>query len=131
MRPGGKMTTCPVIDADGHINEPGDLWDRFLDRPYRDMAPRLVTTPEGADAIAFLGNTHVPGFGGMGLPALGIAGERFGPRTMFERRYADGHPGGFDPADRLAVMDAEGIDRAVLFPSLTAVVIAVVPDEEF
>jgi predicted TIM-barrel fold metal-dependent hydrolase len=125
------MTRHPVIDVDGHINEPADIWEKFVDLPYRDSAPRLVTTPEGSDAISFLGNTHTPSFGGMGLPALGIAGQQCGPRTMYERRYVDGHPGGFDPLARLAVMDEEGIEIAVLFPSLSALPIAALPDEQF
>jgi predicted TIM-barrel fold metal-dependent hydrolase len=50
---------------------------------------------------------------------------------MFERRYADGHRGGFDPKARLEVMDTEGIDAVLLFPTLSAVPIAAIPDENF
>ena len=25
-----------IIDVDGHVQEPLDLWDRYLDPPYRD-----------------------------------------------------------------------------------------------
>jgi predicted TIM-barrel fold metal-dependent hydrolase len=50
---------------------------------------------------------------------------------MFERRYVDGHVGGFEPKARLAVLDAEGIDAVVLFPTLSAVPIAAIPDEGF
>ena len=31
-----------VIDADGHILEPFDLWNKYTDPKYRDRAPRLV-----------------------------------------------------------------------------------------
>ena len=30
------------IDADGHILEPLDLWDKYIDPKFRDHAPRLV-----------------------------------------------------------------------------------------
>ena len=50
---------------------------------------------------------------------------------MYERRYQDGHPGGFDSKARLAVMDQEGIDIAVLFPTFSAPMIAAIPTEEF
>src|SRR4051794_34388202 len=35
-----------VIDADGHILEPLNLWDKYLDPKFRNRAPRLVTDPE-------------------------------------------------------------------------------------
>ena len=35
-----------VIDADGHILEPLDLWDKYMDLKFRDRAPRLVIDNE-------------------------------------------------------------------------------------
>ena len=35
-----------VIDADGHILEPLDLWDKYMDPKFRDRAPRLVIDNE-------------------------------------------------------------------------------------
>lgn len=124
------MATDRVIDMDGHITEPVDLWLRYLDAPYRDLAPRIVQAASGADVVAFMGSEHVPAYP-IGLPGAGMAGQRVGPRTMFERRYVDGHRGGFDPKARLEVMDAEGIDAVLLFPTLSAVPIAAIPDEGF
>jgi len=119
-----------VVDADGHITEPVDLWDTYIDSPYREIAPRIVRTMDGIDAISIFGNEFVPA-SGIGLPGAGLAGHKVGPRTMYERRYVEGHPGGFDPHARLAVMDKEGIDVSVLFPTLSALPIAVIPDEGF
>jgi uncharacterized protein len=119
-----------VIDIDGHITEPSDLWQRYVDAPYRDMAPRVVRAASGADVVAFMGTEHVPAYP-IGLPGAGMAGQRVGPRTMFERRYADGHRGGFEPKARLEVLDSEGIDAVLLFPTLSAVPIAAIPDESF
>jgi predicted TIM-barrel fold metal-dependent hydrolase len=119
-----------VIDADGHITEPMDLWDRYLEPKYRDLAPRFVRTANGIDAISFLGVEHVPA-NGIGLPGAGLAGQRVSARTMYEHRYVNGHPGGFDPRARLVVMDKEGIDVAVLFPTISAVPIAAIPDVGF
>src|SRR5579883_754397 len=36
-----------VIDADGHILEPPDLWERYLEPQYRDRAIRLKRDDEG------------------------------------------------------------------------------------
>ena len=40
------------------------------------------------------------------------------PRTFGEKRWDEGYPGAFDPAHRLRDMDLEGIDVAMVFPSL-------------
>ena len=36
-----------VIDADGHILEPFNLWNTYTDPKYRDRAPRLVEDENG------------------------------------------------------------------------------------
>ena len=59
-----------------------------------------------------------------GMLAAGSAGQGLGPRTMYERRYAECHPGGFEPKARLQAMDLEGIDAALLFPTFSAPMIA-------
>ena len=41
-----------VIDADGHILEPLDLWQRYMDPAYRDQAPTHRDRPERQDAAA-------------------------------------------------------------------------------
>ncbi len=49
----------PIIDADGHVLEPFDLWNERLPEEYRDRAWKRVVTPEG-EHVSFLGN--VTGF---------------------------------------------------------------------
>ena len=31
-----------VVDADGHILEPLDIWEKYIDPAYRDRAPRMI-----------------------------------------------------------------------------------------
>jgi hypothetical protein len=31
-----------VIDGDGHCNEPRDLFDRYLEKEFRDRGPKVV-----------------------------------------------------------------------------------------
>ena len=38
-----RMSFPGVIDADGHILEPSDLWERYLEPQYRDRAIRIKT----------------------------------------------------------------------------------------
>jgi len=40
-----------VIDADGHVLEPIDLWDRYMDPKYHDRAP-VQSVTQVAQALA-------------------------------------------------------------------------------
>src|SRR5260370_42408941 len=58
-----------VIDADGHILEPLDLWDKYTDPKFRDGAPHLVKGEDGKDRLVIeertVGDSR-RGFGGIG-----------------------------------------------------------------
>ena len=98
-----------VIDGDGHVAEPIDAWTRFLDGHYREIAPRLITDNRGIQRTLIDGWfwTAPPG------PGAGHPGGYVGaPR-------ADKYKGGSDPDSRLKDMDAEGIDIAILFATVT------------
>jgi predicted TIM-barrel fold metal-dependent hydrolase len=103
-----------VIDADGHVLEPIDLWDRYMDPKYRARAPRLFVDHDGKERLRV--EDQVIG-GPKGLSHLGAIGARQGgiPEHM---RYVDGRKGGFDPHERIKDMDLDGIDAAFLYPSL-------------
>ena len=49
------MRDYQIISADSHVVEPPDLWDKWLERKYRETAPRLVDDGEGGDAWLYLG----------------------------------------------------------------------------
>ena len=36
-----------LIDADGHILEPPDLWEKHIEPMYRDRVPRIITDEKG------------------------------------------------------------------------------------
>ena len=36
-----------VIDADGHVLEPVDIWDKYIDPSYRERAPRMIVDTDG------------------------------------------------------------------------------------
>lgn len=44
-----------VIDADGHINEPPDLWEKYIDPQYRDRAIRIRQDPDGRERLEIAG----------------------------------------------------------------------------
>ncbi len=109
--------TCAynVIDADGHILEPLDLWDRYIDPEFRERRPRFVIDDNGKERLSvegkLLGNPR-------GIGSLGSVGVRQGLVKANTLKYAEGRRGGFDPHARIIDMDADGIDAAFLYPSL-------------
>ena len=105
-----------VIDADGHILEPLDLWDKYIDPKFRDRAPRLVKGENGKERLV-MDETPV-GDGNRGIGRIGAVGARQGVVAADTMEYKDGKPGGFDPHKRIPDMDADGIDAAFLYPSL-------------
>ena len=36
-----------ILDADTHVNEPADLWEKHMPAKYGDRIPRVVDTPFG------------------------------------------------------------------------------------
>src|SRR5215468_105214 len=86
-----------VVDADGHILEPVDLWDSYIDPGFRERRPRFVIDDNGKERLSvegkLLGNPR-------GIGSLGSVGVRQGIVKANTLKYA------------------EGIDAAFLYPSL-------------
>lgn len=121
-----------VIDADGHVLEPADMWVNYIEPKFRERAPRVVTMPEGYEVIAVNGREMTdngPGRKRVKVGATGAIGAREGKVSVYIR-YSEGRPGGFDPHARISDMDAEGIDAAFLYPSL-GLFLGAIDDPEF
>ncbi len=104
-----------VIDADGHILEPLNLWSDYIEPKYRDKAPKLIRDADGKQRLQvgeqLLGSKK-------GLGALGGVGARDGTVVDDAMEYEQGRKGGFDPHARIPDMDLDGIDAAFLYPSI-------------
>src|SRR4051812_33260047 len=115
-----KLEVDGAVDADGHILEPPDLWETYLEPRYRDRALRIVLDEDGLEELELDGRRSVmsrKGFpstlGAMGDPDLKAM--QLDP----ERTYLGEAPyGSMDPAQRLDVLDAEGIDAVVLYTTV-------------
>jgi predicted TIM-barrel fold metal-dependent hydrolase len=104
-----------VVDANGHVLEPTNLWNDYLeDREFLPLAPRFYIDEQGVQQFMLEGKTLARGPFGMGGRN---AGKPFTPETQYQR-WEDQHPGGFDPHKRISELDLEGIDVAVLFPTI-------------
>ena len=114
------MSERIVVDADGHIMEPEDLWPRFLEPQWRDRAIHIAKDDEGMENLIIDGKPHMLVRGIMGIiGGVGMQADLEALMTPGMRTYQDGLvPGGYDPAARLEVLDDEGIDIALLYPTL-------------
>jgi predicted TIM-barrel fold metal-dependent hydrolase len=107
-----------TVDADGHVLEPRDTWQKYLEPKYRADAIRIEKDSEGIECLLVENQVH-PALRGT-LGALGgIEMDSTDLMTVGARSYEDGcPPGGYNPAARLAVMDSEKIDVALLYPTI-------------
>jgi len=114
-----------VFDADNHYYEPRDAFGRHLDPRYADRAVKVVTDPNGKDAIFVAGQKHhftPPTFELVPPP---------GHLKEMLRSHGEGTAASFlkpmrpeyqDRAARLAVMDEQGIESILLFPTYAVTV---------
>lgn len=115
------MPAMECIDADGHILEPKGLWEDYLEPKYRDRGIRWIEDEEGLEFLEIAGmrSRVSPGaLGGVGgyPSANGDRTAHFNRRKM---RYLDSAPpGSMDPHERIGVLDREGIDVALLYPTI-------------
>lgn len=98
-----------VWDADAHICEPPSVWEEYADPAFRDQVVQVRRHPDGRESL-FCGGEDT---GTNAAPAC-IPGAYANPHTSWDAIL----PGSYDPHERLKVMSAEGLDRAVFFPSL-------------
>ncbi|HEX9445243.1 MAG TPA: amidohydrolase family protein, partial [Candidatus Binatia bacterium] len=103
-----------VIDADGHANEPGDLFERYLEKEYKDRGPKVV---EVGKVLYWMVE------GKMFPRPVGNYGHGTPNGYLFRRGKPDmaiSSPGLDDVEGRLKDLDKEGIDVQVVYPNLMA-----------
>jgi predicted TIM-barrel fold metal-dependent hydrolase len=99
-----------VIDGDGHLMEPRDIWREFVDPAFRDRIPN-VTGDIGRQKHSYgPSEIHPEGF-----TSLPYAEERFA--RVGKDKYGDAFESYWSLETRLRDMDAEGIDLMVCFPT--------------
>jgi predicted TIM-barrel fold metal-dependent hydrolase len=105
-----------VIDSDGHVVEPRAVWTEYIEPEFRDGVIQIRRSHDGVDQLWINGENRSRA--SLPVAASMIPG---GLRDLEHARtltWDDVPPGGWNPRERLKVMDAEGIDVAVLYPSL-------------
>jgi len=105
--PYASTGSVPVYDADAHIAEPPSVWQEYTDPKFRELV--MQCRPVGESDSIFVEDEGI----GMSCAPACIP-NAYGTEVTWD----DIVPGSYDPAERLKVMDAEGLDAAVMFPSL-------------
>jgi predicted TIM-barrel fold metal-dependent hydrolase len=107
-----------VVDSDAHVLEPPDLWTRYLEQKYVDRAIRIARGDDALEVLVFDGQPvemvrgTLGALGGVGMDTKALT-------TPGEKTYVDGFaPGSNDPVERLTVMDDEGIDVGLFYPTI-------------
>jgi len=100
-----------LIDAEMHVMEPPDLWQRYIAPEFRDRAPRRL---EGRrwDIRTMVEGEVMAAMPGGDWPAVTDAEEK-----ALGDRYAEEIARDFDPKSQIIAMDKEGLDLAILFPT--------------
>jgi predicted TIM-barrel fold metal-dependent hydrolase len=107
--------TFEVIDADGHVQEPADLWERYIDKRYYAFRP--LVDQASTDNLMLVAGRALPT-----IMTRHPASEDYrdvmlgGWNRAFAEEFAKGVDG-FSATWFLDAMDHEGIDRMVLYPS--------------
>ncbi len=128
-----------VIDCDGHILEPPDLWETYLEPAYRGRALRIRVGDDGFEFLEIDGRRSTLARPGQ-LGTLGGMGQRVdearerreramrgevapqdvrGIRPTPDQTYLRGAAfGTMDMKERVQLLDREGMAKAVLYPTL-------------
>jgi predicted TIM-barrel fold metal-dependent hydrolase len=128
-----RLSHSGGVDGDGHVLEPPDLWERYLEPKLRKRALRIKKDERGREYVEIDGKASKLVRDGMpsGLGAMDRVGG-----IVFERErktgldYVDLAPlGAMDPAERMKRLDLENLERAFLYPTLGVLWIAECEDE--
>lgn len=131
-------TEALVIDADGHILEPPNLWEEYLEAKYRPDAIRIRVGADGYEYLEVAGKRakmtqqgQLGTLGGMGkqVEEARRHREEFVNAGKAEQlRYAKPKPedtylkgaafGTMDMKERLQLLDKEGMAKALLYPTI-------------
>ncbi len=127
-----KLKYAGAVDADGHILEPKNLWETYLEPKYRERALRFILDDNNLEQLVYDNKPSKMAAKGMPstLGAMGctdLAKLQFDPEQTYERNSPYGST---DPKQRLELLDAEGIEQALIYTTVGLLWEAEVKDPE-
>jgi predicted TIM-barrel fold metal-dependent hydrolase len=110
-------TDLRYIDSDGHILEHPTAMPDYAPAEYRERIWHITTDADGNETLHFDGDEMPANF----LASAGTAGMSDEERVRAftgEMRYTEVRPAAYNAKARLQDMDEDGIDLAVLYPTM-------------
>ena len=112
------------FDTDHHLTEPPDFWTGRFPKKLADRAPRFMQHPVMGPGWSWDGGESVRP---MGVQSVGSED----PRKIGDTKsFDDIDPACYDPKKRIEMMDIDGAEVALLFPSSVGFFYGL-PDDEF
>ena len=118
----------PVFDADNHMYEQPDAFTRYLPPEYRNLVKLVQVNGRDKLAIKNVISEYIPNptFSVVAKPGAQEAFFKNGNPEGKSRREILGEPmrspeAFFRPGPRLELMDEQGLDRAIMWPTLASV----------
>jgi predicted TIM-barrel fold metal-dependent hydrolase len=112
-----------AISADGHVNEPPNLWVENLPEKFRERGPRVIETPKTKGHAWIMEGQQRPSV--MGFSSMYFrSSKRFDRASLVEGfkqikdrgvRYEDLFPGSYDPKARVGEIIEDQTDAEVIF----------------
>ena len=115
-----KLKFKGAVDADGHILEAADLWETHCESKYRSTAVRIKVDDQGLDYLEICGKPSRVSRKGV-FSGIGSMGQVTREKGEFDPRQHYGEEfllGARDAKQRVQRLDLEGLDAAIVYPSV-------------
>jgi len=112
-----KLEGLRYIDSDGHILEHPTAMPDYAPAEYRDRIWHIETDEQGEEWLVYNGN-RMPANGLAAAGTAGMSDEDRAKAFRGEMRYTEVRPAAYNAKARLQDMDQDGIDLAVLYPTM-------------
>ncbi len=116
-----KLKYPGAVDADGHILEAADCWENYCEAKYKPTAIRVKTDEDGYQYFEIGGKPSRVSRRGQPFSSIGAMGEVTREKGHVDPRRKYGEDvalGAVDAKERLQRLDHEGLDAAIIYPSL-------------
>jgi uncharacterized protein len=114
-----KLKYPGAVDADGHIYEAGDLWEKYAEPKYRPIAVRMKRDDREGDYLEIQGRpSKIARRGVFSESLMGRVSRDKGDLNSL-RPYGEDFPlGSMDARERVERLDLEGLQSAFIYPTI-------------
>jgi predicted TIM-barrel fold metal-dependent hydrolase len=122
------LNSYRIIDADGHVIEPVDMWAKYLDPEFKSRAPSTNGAPTVAERIRMVARHGAKALLPNPVHGMRVDGEEIFNKISEEvwiegtwlmaKRYPKAALRHFDAESQVQVMKQMGVDIAFLYPTV-------------